>query len=260
MSFWHRLKLVLASNVNALVSKAEDPEKILEQLIVEMRSQYREAKMRVAAAIADEKRLAAQLEKEQSSSGEWEEKAKLALNSGNEDLAKKALLRKKEIDDRVAEFDRQWGQQKKATEALKVALKKLNDKIEEARRQKDVLIARHKRAVAQKEIQDTMAGIGDSSTFDTFNRMSDKVEHAEAHAEASLELAEFADGDTLEDEFKALEEGELGDKLLADFMAKVEAEEPAQDSVDADLDRLKALMAGTTGPTIDVEVEGSVDS
>ena len=93
--------------------------------------------------------------------------------------------------------------------------------------------------------------------------MTGKVEHAEAEAAASEELGQLTAGDTLEEEFKALEEAEVGDSLLAELMERVEAEETAQEEsgvIDAELNRLKALMAGTPGPTIDVEVEEPVDS
>lgn len=263
MSLWQRIKLILSSNINAVVSKAEEPDKILEQLLVEMRNQYRDAKVQVGRAIADEKRLRAQLDQEASQVGEWEKKARLALKSSDEELAKKALLRKREVEGRVATLQEQWEGQKNAVEGLKVALAKLNDKIEEAKRQKDVLIARHKRAVAKQEIHDTLSGISDPGTFDTFDRMTGKVEQAEAQAAASEELGQLTAGDTLEEEFKALEEADVGDSLLAELMERVEAEEEAANEdgvVDAELSRLKALMAGTPGPTIDVEVEEPIDS
>ena len=132
-------KVILSSNINAVVSKAEEPDKILEQLLVEMRNQYRDAKVQVGRAIADEKRLRAQLDQEANQVDEWEKKARLALKSSDEELAKKALLRKREVEGRVATLQEQWEGQKNAVEGLKVALAKLNDKIEEAKRQKDVL-------------------------------------------------------------------------------------------------------------------------
>jgi len=261
MAFWQRIRLILSSNLNALVSKAEEPDKILEQLLVEMRSQYRQAKTQVGRAIADEKRLLGQLQSEESQVGEWEQKARLALKSNNEDLAKKALLRKKEIEGRVTTYRSQWEDQKAAVETLKVALERLNEKIEEAKRKKEVLIARHKRAQAKKDIHDTISGIGDASSFDTFDRMTGKVEQVEAEAAASVELSELTSGDTLEEEFKALESAETGDRLLADLMARVEDEEASSGGeVDEELNRLKALMAGTPGPTIDVEVEEPIES
>lgn len=262
MAFWQRIQLILSSNINALVSKAEEPDKILEQLIVEMRTQYREAKTQVGRAIADEKRLGNQVGAERREAEEWEKKARLALKASNEDLAKKALLRKKEIDGRVTTYQEQWEQQKNAVEALKVALRKLNEKIEEAKRKKEILIARHKRAHAQKEIHETLSGIGEASAFDTFDRMTDKVERVEAEAAASVELSQLSSGDTLEEEFKALEDADTGDRLLAEFMAKVDDEEHSDPlgEVDQELTRLKALMAGSTGPTIDVEVEETVES
>ena len=104
MSVWQRIKLVVSSNINSIISKAEDPEKILEQLIIEMRNQFTEAKRQVASAIADEKRLERQYLDEQARGAEWEQKAVLAVRAGNDDLARKALVRKKEHDGRTEEF------------------------------------------------------------------------------------------------------------------------------------------------------------
>lgn len=263
MSLLQRLKLILSSNLNALLNKAEEPDKVLEQLLVEMRQQYREAKVQVGRAIADEKRLQTQLNEEEAQVSHWENKARLALRSGNEDLAKRALLRKREVEGRVESFRKQWSDQKAAVEGLKVALVKLNEKIEEARRQKDVLIARHKRAQAQQEIQNTLSGIGDNESFETFERMIGKVEQAEAEAAASVEMAELTRGDGLEEEFRLLESEEAGDQLLADLMARVREEDAAIGSgaLEEELVRLKALVAADPdGNTIDVEVASAVDT
>jgi phage shock protein A len=268
MSVWQRIKLVVSSNINALISKAEDPEKILEQLIVEMRKQFAEAKDQVASAIADEKRLERQYQEEAKLAAEWEQKAMLAVRAGNDELARKALVRKKEHDGRASEFQGQWQQQKAAADALRGAIQQLNDKIEEARRKKNLLIARAKRAEAQKKIHETMGGIGDTGAFDTFERMANKVDELEAKAAASVELAGQLSGDNLDAEFKKLQASSGGDSELAALKAKmglgVETVAPAQlnaapSEVDADLESLKALLAGSP-QTVDVEVREKAPS
>ena len=112
---------------------------------------------------------------------------------------------RREHDNQQAEFGKQWQLQKDAVEKLKDQLRTLNDKIEEAKRKKNILIARQKRAEAQKAIQDTMRGLSDNSAFDTFERMTQKVEQIEAEAEASTELGGELTGDTLQQKFKKLE-------------------------------------------------------
>lgn len=257
MSFFQRVKLILSSNINAIISKAEDPEKILEQLIIEMREQFAEAKKQVAATIADEKRLERQYTDESAKAQEWEKKAMLAVRAGNDDLARKALLRKQEHDGIAAGFKTQWDAQKDATEKLKQALHQLNDKIEEARRKKDLLIARSKRAEAQKKIHNTMSGLTDNGAFDTFERMAAKVEQKEAEGLASVELLHELSGSDLDSQFKQLEASSKGDDLLAALKSKMGTSQPAAlpaavapvaaveaDPLDAELERLKALTEG----------------
>lgn len=257
MSFFQRVKLILSSNINSIISKAEDPEKILEQLIIEMREQFGEAKKQVAATIADEKRLERQFTDETAKSQDWEKKAMLAVRAGNDDLARKALLRKQEHDGIATGFKTQWDAQKDATAKLKQALHQLNDKIEEARRKKDLLIARAKRAEAQVKIHNTMSGLTDNGAFDTFDRMAAKVEHKEAEGLASVELLHELSGSDLDSQFKQLEAENKGEDLLAQLKAKMApaqppaiaataspSSEPMGDPLDAELERLKALTEG----------------
>lgn len=236
MSIWNRIGLVFKSNVNAAISKAEDPEKVLNQLLVDMREQFIKAKKQVAIAIADEKRLYAKANKSKSSSQEWEKKAMLALSKGNEELAREALQRKSTEDELATGFQKQWVAQKTATEKLRGQLHQLQRKIDEAKRKKDLLIARQKRAEAQKSIQQTMGGLNDNSAFDAFDRMTEKVEQNEAEADAAEDLGDELSGKDLEDQFAALEhEGSTNDALAA-LKAKMgmtaEISEPARLSLD----------------------------
>ncbi len=205
MGIFSRLAQLIKSNLNDLISKSEDPEKMLNQVVLEMSNQLIEAKKQVATSIADEKRLAKQLEQETANSTEWERRAMMALRAGNEELAKEALGRKKEHDQLVTTYQDQWSKQKAAVEQLKRALRMLNDKIEEAKRKKNVLIARKKRAEAQKSIQETMSGLRDQSAFETFDRMAGKIDQMEAEAEAASEIQEEYTGDTLASQFAHLE-------------------------------------------------------
>ena len=205
MGIFSRLAQLIKSNLNDLISKSEDPEKMLNQVVIDMNTQLVEAKKQVAASIADEKRLAKQAEQEQANAAEWERRAMMALRAGNEELAKEALNRKKEHDALAVTFKEQWEKQKASVEQLKRALRMLNDKIEEAKRKKNVLIARKKRAEAQKAIQETMSGLRDQSAFETFERMEGKIDQMEAEAEAAGEIQEEYTGDVLASRFKNLE-------------------------------------------------------
>ncbi len=205
MGMFKRLADLIKSNLNDLISRSEDPEKMLNQIVLDMSNQLLEAKRQVAQSIADEKRLAKQVEQESTSAAEWERRAMLAVRSGDDALAKEALARKKEHQTLAEQFQDQWQKQKTAVEQLKLALRALNNKIEEAKRKKNLLIARKKRAEAQKAIQETMTGLKNASAFETFDRMAGRIEQMEAEAEAHAELNEEASGDTLAHKFRELE-------------------------------------------------------
>ena len=221
MGIFSRLAQLIKSNLNDLISSSEDPEKMLNQVVLEMNSQLTEAKKQVAASIADEKRLAKQLEQERAKASEWEQRAMMALRNGSEDLAKEALARKREHDSIAASYQDQWGKQKAAVEQLKRALRMLNDKIEEAKRKKNVLIARKKRAEAQRSIQETMSGLRDQSAFETFDRMAGKIDQMEAEAEAASEIQEEYTGDTLASQFNQLEKTAGADEDIVALKRKM---------------------------------------
>jgi phage shock protein A len=223
MGIFQRIGTLIKSNINDLISKAEDPEKMLSQVLVDMKNQLVEAKKQVAVAIGDEKRLKKQWDEQGALAKEWERKAMMAVHAGDDGLAKEALLRQKEHEDLSGQFETQWHQQKDAVDKLKDQLRNLNNKIEEAKRKKNILVARAKRAEAQRTIQSTMAGLSDTSAFDTFDRMAEKVDQLEAEAEAGVELAGEMTGDSLQQKFKALESsgGAGSDMALQELKAKM---------------------------------------
>jgi phage shock protein A len=221
MGIFARLATLIKSNLNDLISRSEDPEKMLNQVVIDMANQLIEAKKQVAVSIADEKRLAKQAEQEAANAAEWERRAMLAIKAGDDNLAKEALNRKKEHETLAVTLKDQWQKQKTAVEQLKTALRLLNNKIEEAKRKKNVLIARKKRAEAQKAIQETMSGISNASAFETFDRMSQKIDQIEAEAEASTEIAEQYSGDTLADKFGKLEQTAGADDDLVALKRKM---------------------------------------
>ncbi|MEI7893982.1 MAG: PspA/IM30 family protein [Myxococcales bacterium] len=228
MGIFSRLAQLIQSNLNDMISRSEDPEKMLNQIVLDMNSQLVEAKKQVAASIADEKRLAKQFEQEQANAAEWERRAMLAIRAGNEELAKEALARKREHDDLTTSFKDQWDKQRNAVDQLKRALRMLNEKIEEAKRKKNVLIARKKRAEAQKAIQETMHGLRDQSAFDTFAKMEGRIDQMEAEAEAQSDLAEEYSGDALASQFQNLERSHSAEEDLLALKRKMGMVAPPQ--------------------------------
>ncbi len=220
MSVFSRMSTIFKANVNEALTKAEDPEKVLNQVIIEMNEQLVDTKQKVAAAIADEKRLERQYQETAEQAKGWEEKATIAVEKERDDLAREALARRNEAQQLADEYKIQWDKQRQAVDQLKEHLRALELKIGEAGRKKNLLIARQKRAKAQKQIHETMAGMKDSGAFDTFDRMEQKVGDMEARADAAAEMADF-EKDSLEDEFAALEtKGNVEDDLAA-LKAKV---------------------------------------
>ena len=205
MGIFSKLSSLIRSNINDAIAKAENPEKMLNQVLLDMREQLAKAKQEVAVAIADERKLRAQTEEEQKLAGDWENRAVLAVREGRDDLAKQALMRQQEHGERAIALEETWHRQHEETDRLKDALRQLNEKIEEAKRKKNLLVAKQKRAQAQKRIHETMAGLSDRSAFDTFERMAERIEETERLALASAEVSEALSGDSLEQEFKQLQ-------------------------------------------------------
>lgn len=229
MGILSRMKTVFKSEVNSALDSVENTEKMLNQTVMDMQEQLVKAKQQVAVAIADEKRLERQHSENQAQAESWMEKAKLAVQKGNDELAKAALARKTEYEGLALEYKKQWMAQKASVDKLKSSLRELERKIDEVRRQKDLLIARNKRAKAQRQIHQTMAGMTtNAGAFDTFERMKRKVDEEEAKAEAAEEMATSSEEATLDKQFSELEKS----------------------SVDDELAKLKSQMAGTeTKPT-----------
>lgn len=200
---------MIRSNLNDLIARAENPEKMLNQIIDDMRSQLAQAKQEVAVAIADERKLRRQVQDERDQSTDWERRAKLALREGREDLARQALLRSQEHGGHAGTLEEQWRSHASETEKLKDTLRQLSSKIEEAKRKRNLLIARQKRAEAQKRIHETMAGLADRSSFEAFERMAERIEEAEMRALAAAQVDEELGGDELEQQFARLEGGDI---------------------------------------------------
>ncbi len=244
MGIFDRFSTVLRSNINDLISRAENPEKMLNQLIIDMRGQLAKAKQEVAGAIADEKKLQYDAEAMKKQADEWERRAMLAVEQGRDDMAKQALMRYNENLQGAQQLHETWVKSKAETEALKLSLRQLNDKIEEAKRKKNILVARAKRAEAQQRIQETMSGMGDRSAFESFERMTEKIEQNERKALAAAELQEEFSGDTLAKQFESLEYKGSSDQQLLELKARMGLLKPGGAG------EARQLGRGTGGETI----------
>lgn len=222
MAILQRFWTVTKANLNHLIGKAEDPEKMLNQMLLDMQEQLITAKKQVAMAIADEKRLLRDYERERQLTQDWEKKAMTAVQAGKDELARQALQRKTEHHRQAQAFQQQWEAQKQSVEQLKGALRNLSGKIEEAKRKKNLLVARAKRAQAQQTITETMSGISQASASETLDRMEQKINEMEAEASATVELAEEASLDELSSELEQLQAVDPeSDEALTELKAKM---------------------------------------
>src|SRR5918999_4795389 len=207
MGIFDRFSSLLRSNINDLISRAEDPEKMLNQILVDMRGQLVKAKQQVASAIADEKRLRDQTDGEYRQAEEWERRAMLAVQENHDDLAKQALVRQSEHLQHAQQLEQTWQAHRLETEKLKNSLRDLHDKNEEAKRKKNLLVARQRRAQAQKRITETMSSLSEKSAFEAFARMEERIEQNERLLKATTEIDEEVTGDRLQSQFRQLERG-----------------------------------------------------
>jgi phage shock protein A len=211
MGIFERFSTMLRSNINDLIARAENPEKMLNQVIEDMRGQLAKARQEVAVAIADAAKLKKQADDEQKQAQDWEQRAMLAVRQGRDDLARQALIRHQEHAQRAQELFSTWQRHQEDTERLRDALRQLNEKIQEAQRKKNLLIAKQRRAQAQRRIHETMSGLSDSSAFEAFDRMAERIEQNERLALAAASVSEELQGDQLERDFKQLEKGDASD-------------------------------------------------
>jgi phage shock protein A len=209
-----------------MINRAENPEKMLEQVIDDMNKQLIESKKSVASAIADEKKLERQINQTRAQASQWEQRAETAVKAGEDELAKEALLRKQELDRYAEEYEKQRAEQHESVEKLKVALRALQQKLEEAQRKRNLLVARARRVETQKKLQETIGGMNDTSAFEAFDRMTEKMDELEAQNEAMQELEDTSSSDSLEDKFRKLEGTATdGDSLLEEFKKRLEIED-----------------------------------
>jgi len=216
MALLERVTTLVRANLNDLIDKAEDPEKMIKQIILDMENQLIQVKTQVAVSIADQHLLEKKQKENEDSAADWMRRAELAVDKKQDDLARAALERSMSYKELGESFSRQVADQKLQVENLKAALHKLDQKLAEARAKADVLIAQHRRSRATGKAADAGMAIGDGSKAAAFDRMKRKVAHSEATSQAKAELV----SDNVEDRLAALEKQDRIEQLLNDLKAK----------------------------------------
>ncbi|MGA8109120.1 MAG: PspA/IM30 family protein [Acidobacteriaceae bacterium] len=217
MALLERVGTLLRANINDLIEKAEDPEKLLKQLVLDMENQLMQVKTQVAIALADEHLLEKKRKEHEDAETEWQRKAQLAVRKSDDNLARAALERSLSSKQMAAGFAQQLEDQKTEVETLKAALRNLDQKLQETRSRCELLIAEHRRARVVGRAQRAREVIAKKEDAGSIARMKTKIAGAEARNLASRELLE---DDSIEDRFARLERDEQIDALLRDLKAQ----------------------------------------
>jgi len=216
MALLERVRTLVRANLNDLIDKAEDPEKMLKQLILDMENQLIQVKTQVAVSIADQHMLEKKQQENEQQAADWMRKAELAVDRHEDDLARAALERHHSYTQMAENFKEQAADQKVQVENLKSALHKLEQKLAEAQTKVDLLIAQHRRSRASLKASTAQMKIGDQSKLAAFDRMQHKVVHTEAASEAAAEMV----SDNLDERLRKLEREDQVDRLLAELKAR----------------------------------------
>ncbi|MBE6863900.1 MAG: PspA/IM30 family protein [Ruminococcus sp.] len=230
MGIFGRLSDLLRSNVNDLIDRAEDPEKMVKQIIIDMQTELTKATQNYGKAKASERLAEKRYLEAKKQSENWENKAKAALSQGKEDLAKQALAKKVKADEDVANYKQMYESISDQTEAIGSQVEVLKAKLEEAKSRQAMLIARSQMADTQKSLAKSAGGFDGNSALEKFNKMEEKIERKEAEAAAFSEIA-GTDND-LNDTFEKIEADAKVDAELARLMAEMNgssAAAPADD-------------------------------
>lgn len=216
MSLLDRVSTLLRANLNDLVEKAEDPERMLKQIVLDMENQLLQVKTQVAIAIADEHLLEKKRAEHEGEAAEWRRKAELAVQKGHDDLARAALERALSHDQLTAGFATQAEDQKHEADSLRQALNKLGQKLSETRAHCEMLIAEHRRAKVVGRATKARQAVGNGQEH-TMERMKSRV-HIDSAQNAAV--SEILAPESLEDKFHALESEDKVEQLLSELKAR----------------------------------------
>jgi phage shock protein A len=216
MGLLERVSTLIRANLNDMIDKAEDPEKLIKQVILDMENQYLQVKTQVAVSIADQHILEKKQREQDDLGKDWLRKAELAVDKTEDDLARAALDRYQTSQRLAQSFQEQVNDQKAQVTTLKNALIKLEQKLEEAKSKREMLLARHRRSVAMNKAAKAQVAIGDQSNHASFDRMNHRLQHTEATACAEIELL----ADDLTEKLNRLDRDAEVERLLTDIKSR----------------------------------------
>jgi phage shock protein A len=217
MALMERVAMLLRANVNEMIDRAENPETMLKQLLLDMENQLLQVKTQVAIAIADQHLLEAKQKEQADSAASWRGKAELAVKKGEDELARLALERALSHDEMAAGFAHQVTEQASESDSLRATYAKLQGKLAETQAQCEILIAQHKRAKMAGKATKAQAGVVQGGKAALLGRFKSRVQNAEAENFAGRTLLE---GESLEDRFTKLEREGRVEQLLQELKQK----------------------------------------
>ncbi len=197
MGLLERVSTLIRANLNDMIDRAEDPEKMIKQVIVDMENQYLQVKTQVAVSIADQHMLEKKLREHQDAAKDWMRKAELSVDKNQDDLARAAIERMQTSQRMAGSFHEQVNDQSAQVETLKGALVKLEQKLDEAKSKRELLLARHRRSVSMGKAAKAQSELGTQSKSATFDRLKDRVNYNEAVANAEVEMVTDEMGERL---------------------------------------------------------------
>lgn len=216
MGLLERVSTLIRANLNDMIDRAEDPEKMIKQVILDMENQYLQVKTQVAVSIADQHILEKKLAEQVDASKDWMRKAEIAVDKTQDDMARAALDRHQTAQRLAQSFQEQVNDQKAQVETLKQALFKLEQKLEDAKSKREVLLARHRRSIAMDRAAKAQVAVGDGSKSASFDRMKERVAHTEATASAEIELL----NDDMAEKLNRMDRDSEVERLLLDLKTR----------------------------------------
>jgi phage shock protein A len=216
MGLLERVSTLIRANLNDMIDRAEDPEKMIKQVILDMENQYLQVKTQVAVSIADQHILEKRLREQEDFAKDWMRKAEIAVEKGQDDLARSALDRHQTAQRLSQSFQEQVNDQKAQVDTLKSALFKLEQKLDEAKSKREVLLARHRRSMALDKAAKAQVALGENSNSATFDRLKERVQHTEATASAEVELL----NDEVAEKLNRLDRDSEVERLLTDLKTR----------------------------------------
>ena len=215
-SIFSRFRDIVSSNINAMLDKAEDPEKMIKLMITEMEDTLVEIKASCAGAMATKKRVDKAVNEARERAAAWAAKAELAVNKGREDLAREALLERRRYAQRADGLDSESGETQGIIDQYQDEIRQLEEKLSAAREKQRLLVQRHKHAQGKKKAQSEIRRYNSQDTFVRFEQFESRIERMEAEAD----LVNYGKKPTLDDEFYQLEEDEELERELAELKSK----------------------------------------